>query len=149
MGKKSQIVVLVSFLLSACIERDAEKAAAEQLIDPDSAKFRNLRTIENAAGEFVCGEINGKNRMGAYNGFSRFIYVNSSRLAFLESDEPNPAGERKRSLDQMVDCLEDAHRQGESDLWDACSAETDAHNEARLEAEASERFELLWKNHCS
>ena len=40
MGKKSQIIVFISFLLCGCLESEAKKAAADLLIDPDSAKFR-------------------------------------------------------------------------------------------------------------
>lgn len=47
----------------------AEAAAAYILIDPSSAQFRNLTLKNNTA----CGEVNGKNRMGAYVGFVRFI----------------------------------------------------------------------------
>jgi hypothetical protein len=46
----------------------AQAAAAAQLRDPSSAQFRNVRVN----GSHVCGEINGKNGFGAYNGFVRF-----------------------------------------------------------------------------
>lgn len=45
-----------------------KKLAADQLRDPSSAQFRNVARH----GIFVCGEINGKNGYGAYNGFVRF-----------------------------------------------------------------------------
>lgn len=55
-------------------EKRAKAAAAQLLIDPTSAQFRNVAAGDRA----VCGEINGKNRMGAYVGFTRF-YVDSTR----------------------------------------------------------------------
>lgn len=45
-----------------------KKLAAAQLRDPSSAQFRNVARH----GIFVCGEVNGKNGYGAYNGFVRF-----------------------------------------------------------------------------
>lgn len=55
-------------------------AAADLLIDPSSAQFRRveLRKVQGAKDDAVvrqviCGEINGKNRGGAYVGFTRFI----------------------------------------------------------------------------
>jgi hypothetical protein len=39
-----------------------------QLKDPDSAKFRNEREVTRGV---FCGEVNGKNALGAYSGFSR------------------------------------------------------------------------------
>lgn len=47
-------------------------AAAELLIDPSSAMFRKVRVVRDHGGAVVCGEINGKNRFGAYTGFQRF-----------------------------------------------------------------------------
>lgn len=48
----------------------AKDAAAAVLIDPSSAQFRRVEMGRNG---IVCGEINGKNRMGAYVGFARFV----------------------------------------------------------------------------
>ena len=48
--------------------RIAKEVAARELIDPSSAQFRDLKVRDDV----VCGEINAKNRMGAYVGFKRF-----------------------------------------------------------------------------
>lgn len=50
----------------------AKKAIAYSLIDPDSAKFREIFVAPNRAA--VCGQVNAKNRMGGYTGFQRFMY---------------------------------------------------------------------------
>lgn len=42
--------------------------------DPSSAMFRN--TFSN--GRNVCGQVNARNRLGAYVGWQEFIYVNYS-----------------------------------------------------------------------
>lgn len=57
--------------------------AAQNLKDPSSARFRNLRAAKlpdgvdwprlTSGGTVVCGEINGLNSFGAYAGFTRFI----------------------------------------------------------------------------
>jgi hypothetical protein len=54
----------------------AKKDVAEQLIDPTSPLFRNVRL--NKTGTSVCGEYNGKNRQGAYTGFSKFVVPQGS-----------------------------------------------------------------------
>lgn len=52
----------------AGLEKKVQKLAADQLRDPSSAQFRNTKRY----GSYICGEINGKNGFGAYNGFVRF-----------------------------------------------------------------------------
>ena len=52
-------------------------AIAYDLLDPDSAKFRNIRAVEiikanGAKIVRVCGEVNGTNSMGGYAGFEWF-----------------------------------------------------------------------------
>ncbi|MFW2039290.1 hypothetical protein ACG92Y_12385 [Acinetobacter ursingii] len=56
----------------------AETKVREKLLDPDSAKFRN----QNGN----CGEVNSKNRMGGYVGFSRYIYFPDDGTVAIESD---------------------------------------------------------------
>ncbi len=47
----------------------AKEAVAAKLIDGESARFRNVRHVGLIG---VCGEVNGKNRFGAYTGFTGF-----------------------------------------------------------------------------
>lgn len=61
----------------AQIEVAAQKVK-ENLIDSDSAKFRNQKGN--------CGEVNSKNRMGGYVGFSRYIYFPEDKTVIIESD---------------------------------------------------------------
>ncbi|WP_273690279.1 hypothetical protein [Ketogulonicigenium vulgare] len=47
------------------------------LIDPDSAQFREIVAYDavmsdGSASRFVCGQVNARNRMGGYAGFSYF-----------------------------------------------------------------------------
>lgn len=48
----------------------AQEAVAAKLLDGESARFRNVGKIADIG---VCGEVNGKNRIGAYAGFKRFV----------------------------------------------------------------------------
>ena len=48
----------------------AQEAVAAKLLDGKSAQFRNVGKIAETG---VCGEVNGKNRLGAYAGFKRFV----------------------------------------------------------------------------
>ena len=50
------------------IDRGKELAARD-LFDPRSAEFRDIVQ----SGPYVCGQLNGKNRMGAYVGFTGFV----------------------------------------------------------------------------
>lgn len=67
-------------------EQDKERAQIEvaaqkvkdNLIDSDSAKFRNQKGN--------CGEVNAKNRMGGYTGFSRYIYFPEDKSLVIESE---------------------------------------------------------------
>jgi hypothetical protein len=83
------VLILVINALTACEfipgtsayqEAKARQAAAQALIDPLSAQFRNV----DARGEVVCGEVNGKNRLGAYAGFVRFYVETSNWNAVLD-----------------------------------------------------------------
>jgi hypothetical protein len=49
-------------------------AVADQLKDPDSAKFRKVAIVRGS----VCGEINAKNSMGGYVGYKRFMVVDDA-----------------------------------------------------------------------
>ncbi len=54
-----------------------ESSVREKMIDPESTRFRNIRaydaTLTDGQGyRYVCGEVNSKNRMGGYTGFTAF-----------------------------------------------------------------------------
>lgn len=63
-------------LLNAQSAKAAELVKA-QLKDPDSARFRNVRTVPllgagDHLGDVYCGEVNARNSMGGYTGFASF-----------------------------------------------------------------------------
>lgn len=47
----------------------AQERVANELRDPSSAQFRNVRHKDG----WVCGEVNGSNGYGAQAGFQRFV----------------------------------------------------------------------------
>lgn len=49
--------------------KQARSAVLAALKDPDSAQFRNERLRQNV----LCGELNSRNSMGGYVGFTRFV----------------------------------------------------------------------------
>ncbi|MFG1247641.1 SPOR domain-containing protein [Xanthobacter flavus] len=64
------------------------KAALEPILfDPYSAKYQGLRSVDTEYGTAVCGIVNAKNRMGAYVGNSKFVYLATGGLAEVEGSE--------------------------------------------------------------
>ena len=59
----------------------AKEAVKLKLKDPDSAQFRNVRTVRVG---LVCGEVNAKNSMGGYVGYTAFS-VNNYDLLWSDS----------------------------------------------------------------
>lgn len=49
----------------------------EQLKDPDSAGFRNVRTHHGGGVPVVCGEVNSRNSFGGMSGYQRFVAAGS------------------------------------------------------------------------
>lgn len=67
------LVVAIPMVLAACGASPIEQAkeiAAHDLADPAAAQFRDMEEME---GDCIVGELNAKNRMGAYTGFRPFI----------------------------------------------------------------------------
>lgn len=52
--------------------RQLKATVGAHLLDPYSAQYRDIREKDGA----ICGEVNAKNRMGAYTGYTLFVYVN-------------------------------------------------------------------------
>jgi hypothetical protein len=54
---------------------EAKDRISATMHDPDAAQFRSLRVVRVGDERALCGEVNGKNRFGAYVGFTRFAVV--------------------------------------------------------------------------
>jgi hypothetical protein len=72
-------------LLTGCDSAisEAQEAVKRQLIDPESARFRDV--VRCSHGNGVHGQVNSRNRMGGYVGFQPFYYANG-QAAILSSD---------------------------------------------------------------
>jgi hypothetical protein len=89
----------------AASEREAQDAIRNVMNDPGSAQFRSMKVNEANGSALVCGEANGKNALGGYAGFTRFIYRKGGRPLFDPKSErtvgeQDAAAEMCRSLDQ-------------------------------------------------
>ena len=71
---------------------EAEEAVQLQLIDPNSADFRNVFVSKSGV---VCGEVNSKNRLGGYVGFRAFFYGAANKDAKIDPNENLSSAERE------------------------------------------------------
>ena len=62
---------------------EAKKAVRYELLDPESAEFRDIRIYED--GKLICGEVNANNAYGGKSGFKGFVYDDGQ--ASLEESE--------------------------------------------------------------
>lgn len=81
--------VVVPIANDAYVIASAKARLKNDLIDPESVKWENVRVFKNARWFWdnpeVCGEFNSKNRMGGYSGFDTF-YVKGNLLETHEKD---------------------------------------------------------------
>jgi hypothetical protein len=85
------IFVLAAFaLLVSCGEfpgstkAKAHDAVRALMFDADAAKFQNDESRDSRS---MCGEVNGKNRMGAYVGFTKYVY--GAGVAMVSPGDPD------------------------------------------------------------
>lgn len=85
-------------------ERQAKVEVAEMMIDPSSPTFLNVRSIMQGSTVLgVCGEVNAKNRMGAYSGFTQFYMDLTLKEVNVDPQEPDALAEFNR---QARNCAE-------------------------------------------
>lgn len=83
--KKLVILVLIFVTIAGGIRYYIEYQSHEPIIqalnDPDSAKFRNERFIGGwTLSGVMCGEVNAKNRLGGYIGYTSYYTVLSGGI---------------------------------------------------------------------
>lgn len=84
----------------------AQTKASYDLRDPSSAQFRNIRGFSSpghngVVAEYICGEINGKNAMGGYTGFTPFAYIiNTDAVVVAEQGIYGVDATEKASFDR-------------------------------------------------
>jgi hypothetical protein len=80
--------------LSDAQEKAMRDGIAYHLVDPESARFRNLRSAKHikTGTLLVCGEVNAKNRFGGYIGYTPFMASlenGQTTWGYLIADESN------------------------------------------------------------
>lgn len=90
------IVLAGLVVLAGCSDIDeAKQLVAAEFRDPDSLNWRNVRDVSDAiGGDYVCGEVNGRNGYGGYAGYRRFVVDMKTKSVVLEpapSATGNPA----------------------------------------------------------
>lgn len=55
------------------LKRLSERSVKGVLVDPGSAEFRGFFPGEAGGYSIACGEVNAKNSLGGYTGFSRYV----------------------------------------------------------------------------
>lgn len=146
--------VALFLLLSAC-DQDGTGARAEllreklvrTLKDPDSAKFRDDKMNGLAA---LCGEVNAKNSMGGYTGFSRFV-VTLNRV-LIDGDPPIDVwdgGEVGSSAATELVQIWTAFLKEANDAPETIGARVRRMSESEREAVVRKRyFQSVWASNC-
>lgn len=74
------------------VQAASEIAVRDRLRDPDSAKFRNVRThLANVRGDQIpvtCGEVSARNGLGGRNGYATYIAFGSALPPVFQDDMP-------------------------------------------------------------
>jgi hypothetical protein len=65
----------------------ARAAVLRLLFNPASAEFDVLRSVKVDDAKYVCGNVNAKDKSGAYAGFKAFVYTVSIDFARIDDDE--------------------------------------------------------------
>lgn len=94
-------------------EEAAKRAILDQLTDRGSAMFRNIEMSPRLTREghpyAVCGEVNMKNRDGAYVGYTKFYVPESLKPLIVNTGDPG-IGAFKEALWQTVCALEESKK---------------------------------------
>jgi hypothetical protein len=74
MRKTLWVVSIFLLLISGCTSDESKhkEIVKTRLNDPDSALFRDVKQSRRDK-EVWCGELNAKNRMGGYVGYTRYV----------------------------------------------------------------------------
>ncbi|WP_151832895.1 hypothetical protein [Acinetobacter ursingii] len=76
--KKVLLSLVIGLSLAGCSNSKTEKLVKEQLRDPESAQFQNVKN--------GCGEVNAKNSYGGYTGFKKF-YTKDNQVIIDSNDD--------------------------------------------------------------
>lgn len=123
----------------------AKNAVLQNLNDPDSASFRNLTETRKDGVKRVCGEVNAKNRMGAFVGFSRFVYSYATEQVDFDPGEYEVKASDVESAEAQCTEL----RQG-GFAWQSTIGSCDERTgEIRQKFLAQKKFDEGWQWKCA
>lgn len=109
-------ILTISLLVASC-SNPAEEAVKAELIDPQSAEFRDMKRCSGDQTVWT-GEVNAKNRMGAFTGFEPFFY-DGIKVAFA-SDPTDFSEQMERCYSHLSSATDDEAEQ-ESDQYGGIS----------------------------
>jgi hypothetical protein len=64
----------------------ARAAVSRLLLNPASAQFDLLRTVDADAAKYVCGDVNAKDQAGSYAGYHAFVYTVAVDFARIDDN---------------------------------------------------------------
>jgi hypothetical protein len=67
-------------------QRQGKELATADFLDPASAQWRKVVLNDRGRGPVFCGEVNGKNALGAYVGFQRVIVDLQTKKVVAEAE---------------------------------------------------------------
>jgi hypothetical protein len=76
----------VPFMNDSTLLAEAKKNVALSLVDPESARFSDLRIVIDGRGHRnVCGMVNAKDKFGGYAGLAPFVYFSAAKQSAIEA----------------------------------------------------------------
>lgn len=100
-----KVILLAALLLASCQQspdKQAKTALRSLMYDVESARFDGVQRLPAPAprtGYLLCGLVNGKNKVGAYVGFRRFLAYPAQGFAVVDPDEIG--GQDQRDFNKM------------------------------------------------
>jgi hypothetical protein len=74
------------FDMLATSQSKARAAVSRLLINPASAQFDGLRSVEANTAKYVCGKVKAKDQSGSYSGYRAFVYTVAIDFARIDDD---------------------------------------------------------------
>lgn len=131
----------------AALERRSRAILTDALFDADSAKFQKMKTVslkdKDRTSNLICGEVNAKNKLGAYAGFTRFI-VSQNEAGWMV--DPRFAASDAEIQEAMSVCSRDQARNDDPRFTStACER-----SEQLIEQSAQQAgFNAVWDSSCA
>ena len=123
----------------------AKALVASVLFDPDAAKFRSLERHAAAFADqppvSICGEVNGKNRFGAYVGFRRFVVDLKARAVKIDPGNPETFDDADAKMEECKGYAADRLKAA----WQSC---TDDWRRIKEAADENQLFHAVWTVNC-